>query len=87
MVCCNPVLDKFEKCLGLCNNLFRFGLCSHERTLVLNDISFAPAGFKGIERPHSQGPKRKSRHVERQTMMSRRSRKPIPGASISNPSR
>jgi hypothetical protein len=50
MMCRGPVLDKFEKCLGLSNDLFRFGLCSHERMIVINNISFPSAGFKVIER-------------------------------------
>jgi len=48
MVCRDPFVDKLEKYLGLRNNLFRFGLCSHEGMVVINDISFASKGFKEI---------------------------------------
>jgi hypothetical protein len=64
MMCCDPVLDKFEKRLGLNNNLFRFGLCSHERMIVINDISFPSASFKVIERPDGRRAKCKPRRVE-----------------------
>ena len=69
MVCCDPLLDKFEECLGLSNNLFRFGLCSYERMVVINDISFPSAGFKEIERSDGRRAKYKARRVECQTVM------------------
>src|SRR5580658_4717340 len=75
MVCRDPGFDQFEKCPGLSNNFSRFGLCSHERMIVINDISFPSAGFKVIQRPDGRRAKRKTRRVECQTVMPWRVRK------------
>jgi len=80
MMCRHTVLDKFEKCLGLSNNLCGFGLCSHERMIVINDISFPSAGFKVIERPDGRRAKCKTRRFECQTVMPWRVREALPSA-------
>jgi hypothetical protein len=65
MVCCDPLLDKFEECLGLSNNLFRFGLCSYERTVVINDISLPSAGFKEDRTADEPSTRRAASNVKR----------------------
>src|SRR5271155_1378752 len=80
MMCGDPFLDEFYKCLGLRDNLFRLGLGGHERTVVINHISFPSAVFKEIQRPGGGGAECETRRLEHQTMMSWHVRKAIPGA-------